>query len=89
MVRWSHSQWKPCDGRPEFAGYLTVSEHVPVNRRGTYRLVTCSAHTRLVNDPQPMSVDDWVELEHRRQQGRLALAGKPFERVRPIREAAR
>ena len=72
-VRWLPDRLRACPGQP--------TRHL--------RLVTCSAHTRLVNDPQPMSVDDWVELEHRRQQGRLALAGKPFERVRPIREAAR
>jgi hypothetical protein len=84
MVRWGHGQWQACGGRPEFAGHLTVSEHVPVDRRGTYRLFTCSVHTRLVKDPEPMTAADRAELERRREQERLALAGKPYERVRPL-----
>jgi hypothetical protein len=87
MVRYGHGQWTSCGAEPELAGHLTVSEHVPVGRRGTYRLFVCPDHTRLLNDPQPMSAGDRAELEHRREQERLALAGKRYERVRPLRLA--
>jgi hypothetical protein len=84
--RWS-AQPRPAGQlrwRPELAGYLTVTAHVAIDKRGTYRLFVCPAHTRLVNDPQPMSAEDQAELEHRREQERLALDGKRYERVRPL-----
>ena len=48
MIRSGHGQWKACGGRPEIAGYFTVSKHVPPDRRGTYLLFTCRSHTILV-----------------------------------------
>jgi hypothetical protein len=57
--------------RPRQAGYLPAVRLPP-------------AHTRLVNEPQPMSAEDRAELEHRREQERLALDGKRYERVRPL-----
>lgn len=84
MIRFGHGQSRACDGRPEVAGYLTVADHVPVDRRGVYRMYTCPAHTGLVSDAEPMRAEDLAELEHRREQ-RLTLAGKPFERTQPLR----
>jgi hypothetical protein len=84
MVRYGHGQWTSCGGEPELAGFLTVTAHVPVDMRGTYRLFVCLDHTRLVDDPKPMSAEDRSELEHRREQERLALSGKRYERVRPL-----
>ena len=66
MVRCNRGQWGSCGSEPELAGHLTVTAHVTVDKRDTYRLFVCPAHTRLVNDPQPMSAEDRAELEHRR-----------------------
>ena len=85
MVRYGHGQWTSCRAEPELAGFLTVSEHVPVDRRGTYLLFTCRAHIGLVTDPRPMTDEDRAELEHRREQERLGLAGRPYDRVQPIK----
>jgi hypothetical protein len=32
-----------------------------------------------------MTAEDRAELEHRREQERLAMAGRPYERVPPIK----
>jgi hypothetical protein len=84
MVRYGHGQWTSCRAEPELAGYLTISEHVPVDRRGTYLLFTCRTHARLVTEPRPMTEADRAELKHRREQERLALAGKPYQEVQPL-----
>jgi hypothetical protein len=85
MVRYGHGQWTSCGAEPEVAGFPDRSEYVPVARRGTYLLFTCRAHIRLVTDPRPMTEADRTELEHRREQDRLGLAGRPYERVQPIK----
>jgi hypothetical protein len=58
MVRENRGQWGSCGSEPELAGHLTVTAHVPAEKRGIYRLFVCPAHARLVNDPQPMSAAD-------------------------------
>ena len=85
MVRYGHGQWNSCGGEPVLAGHLTITEHVPVARRGTYRLFVCLAHARLVDGATRMTDQDRAELTHRREQERLGLAGRPYERVQPIR----
>jgi hypothetical protein len=84
MARYGRGQWTSCGAEPELAGYLTVTEHVPVAQRGIYRLFVCLAHAYLVDGAAPMTEADRAELEHRREQERLALAGKRYERVRPL-----
>jgi len=37
MVRENRGQWGSCAGEPELAGHLTVTAHVPLDKRGTYR----------------------------------------------------
>jgi hypothetical protein len=54
-------------------------------RRGRYRLFVCLAHARLVDGASPMTDQDRAELAHRRAQERLGLAGRPYERVQPIK----
>jgi hypothetical protein len=84
MVRCNRGQWGSCGSEPELAGYLTVTAHVPVDMRGTYRIFVCLDHTRLVDDSEPMSAEDRADLEHRREQERLALAGRRYDRARPL-----
>jgi hypothetical protein len=45
----------------------------------------CLAHARLLDGAAPMTDEVWAELEHRRKQERLGLAGRPYERVQPIK----
>jgi hypothetical protein len=85
MIRRNRGQWGSCPAEPEFAGYLSIIEHVLVDRRGIYVLFTCRAHTALVTDPRPMTEADRAELEHRQEQWRLGLAGRPYERVQPVK----
>jgi hypothetical protein len=83
MIRYATGHWRSCYAEPEPAGHLTITGHVPVARRGTYRLFVCPAHARLVDGAQPMTDQDRAELGHRREQERLGLAGRPYERVPP------
>jgi hypothetical protein len=73
-----------CRAKPELAGYLTITEHVPADRRGTYLLFTCRTHAHLVTEPRPMTAEDRAELGHQRERERRALAGGPWERIQPI-----
>ena len=71
--------WRFCGGRPEFAG-----EFLFQHERERFLLFTCSEHRGEVPGSHPITVVERAELEHRREQERLALAGKPYERTRPL-----
>ena len=68
MVRYGTGQRRSRYAEPELAGHPTITDHVPVARRGTCRLFVCLAHARLVDGAQPMTDQDRAELEHRREQ---------------------
>jgi hypothetical protein len=82
MVRYGTGQWCSRYAEPELAGHLTITDHVPVARRGTCGC-SCLAHARFVDGAQPMTDEDRAELMHRREQERLGLAGRRYERGQP------
>jgi hypothetical protein len=78
MVRRGAGQWGSCPGEPTHAGFV---DHAAGYRPGVrFRVFPCDRHTGQVDDPAPMTDDDRAELEHRREQVRLAMAGKPYDR---------
>ena len=71
--------WRSCGGVPEFAG-----EYLFQHERERFLIFTCAEHCSQVPGSHPITGDERAELEHRREQVRLALAGKPYRRVQPL-----
>ena len=78
MVRSGTGQWSHCGGTPVIAG--TVGRG-----RRRYLVFVCATHRCKFDGPRrPMTDADRAELARRREQGRGAKAGHPFQRVQPI-----
>ena len=77
MVRHVVGQYTSCGGPPTHAGYVRVKG------KGRIRVFPCTEHACQVDGAAPMTNEDRAELEGRREQNRRALAGLPYERVRP------
>jgi hypothetical protein len=72
--------WRSCGGVPEFAG-----EFLFEYGQKRYVIFTCADHRHAVPRSHRITTNERAELEWRREQERLALAGKRFERPRPLR----
>jgi hypothetical protein len=64
---------------PLLAGFRTITEHVPVDP-GAPTACSYAFRASLVDKTVAITDADRAELEHRRAQIRVALAGKPYQR---------
>ena len=72
-------QWASCPGVPTHAAVWLVP-----HSRKRWKVFLCGNHCGEVDSAWLITEDDRSELEYRREQERLALAGKPYRRLGPL-----
>ncbi len=85
VVRRGHGQWTGCTGEPVWAGWQRVDRWAPADRRGWWRGYACDTHRGLLARARVVTAEDVEDMEWRREQQHLALAGRPYERAQPVR----
>ena len=66
------------------SGEVVAAGLVRTRRREVWLAFSCELHRDQLEDPRPLTDEELAELEWRREQSRLALAGRRYQKVRPL-----